>query len=137
MTRENSNVKPSDIRRSEVRKTNRERDELMKNSTSSQSINTLSRPLTPHRAIIAHSSFKTERNNFWNLITFSVLPVKMMVKAYRTEEHARESFKDLILDDHTQCGCECGEESGGQIGMECKEGKSDLILILNLEFQRK
>merc|ERR1719410_349178 len=49
--------------------------------------------------------------------------VKMMVKAYRTEEHARESFKDLILDDHTQCGCECGEESGGQIGMECKEGK--------------
>ena len=37
----------------------------------------------------------------------------MMVRAYRTEEHARESFKDLILDDHTQCGCECGEESGG------------------------
>ena len=61
----------------------------------------------------------------------------MMVKAYRTEEHARESYKDLILDDHTQCGCECGEESGGQIGIECKEGKSDLILILNLELKRK
>ena len=39
----------------------------------------------------------------------------MMVKAYRTEEHARESYKDLILDDHTQCGCECGEESGRTI----------------------
>ena len=33
MTRENSNVKPSDIRRSEVRKTNR--DDTMKNSKNS------------------------------------------------------------------------------------------------------
>ena len=37
----------------------------------------------------------------------------MMVKAYRVGTEARERVKDLILDDHTQCGCECGEELGG------------------------
>ena len=50
----------------------------------------------------------------------------MMVKAYRTEEDARESYKDLILDDHTQCGCECGEESGGTIWHGMKDWKSEL-----------
>ena len=42
-----------------------------------------------------------------------VVSVKMMVKAYRVGTEARERVKDLILDDHTQCGCECGEELGG------------------------
>jgi len=36
--------------------------------------------------------------------------VKMMVKAFRVGSDAREKVKDIILDDHTQCGCECGEE---------------------------
>ena len=36
----------------------------------------------------------------------------MMVKAYRVGSDAREKVKDIILDDHTQCGCECGEELG-------------------------
>ena len=40
-----------------------------------------------------------------------------MVRAYRIEENARESYKDLILDDHTQCGCECGEELGGKLAV--------------------
>ena len=39
--------------------------------------------------------------------------VKMMVRAFREDPaEAREKEKDLILDDHTQCGCSCGEESG-------------------------
>ena len=42
----------------------------------------------------------------------NVVLVKMMVKAYRVGSEARERVKDLILDDHTQCGCECGEELG-------------------------
>ena len=36
----------------------------------------------------------------------------MMVKAFRVGSDAREKVKDIILDDHTQCGCECGEELG-------------------------
>ena len=37
----------------------------------------------------------------------------MMVRAFREDPaEAREKEKDLILDDHTQCGCSCGEESG-------------------------
>ena len=40
--------------------------------------------------------------------------VKMMVRAFREDPaEAREKEKDLILDDHTQCGCSCGEGSGG------------------------
>ena len=67
-------------------------------------------------------------------LIFPFLPVKMMVRAYRTEEHARESYKDLILDDHTQCGCECGEELGGKLAAR---RRWELILILNLELKRK
>ena len=55
-------------------------------------------------------------------IMLSSLLVKMMVRAYRTEEHARESYKDLILDDHTQCGCECGEELGGKLAARKEMG---------------
>lgn len=35
--------------------------------------------------------------------------VKMTVKAFRAGSDPRERVKDLILDDHTACGCECGE----------------------------
>ena len=56
-------------------------------------------------------------NHFINARVFIsrkiVVSVKMMVKAYRVGTEARERVKDLILDDHTQCGCECGEELGG------------------------
>ena len=38
--------------------------------------------------------------------------VKMTVKAFRAGSDPRERVKDLILDDHTACGCECGKELG-------------------------
>ena len=38
--------------------------------------------------------------------------VKMTVKAFRAGSDPRERVKDLILDDHTACGCECGEGLG-------------------------
>ena len=38
--------------------------------------------------------------------------VKMTVRAFRSGSDARERVKDLILDDHTACGCECGKGLG-------------------------
>ena len=38
--------------------------------------------------------------------------VKMTVKAFRAGSDPRERVKDLILDDHTACGGECGKELG-------------------------
>ena len=38
--------------------------------------------------------------------------VKMTVRAFRAGSDARTRVKDLILDDHTACGCECGKELG-------------------------
>ena len=54
---------------------------------------------------------------FYNIFIICILgaaaAVKMMVRAFREDPaEAREKEKDLILDDHTQCGCSCGEESG-------------------------
>ena len=104
MTRENSNVKPSDIRRSEVRKTNRV--DTLKNSKNSTKLH---HNKQPHIFCMIH-----KKRKFLSIFFFSPI-VKMMVRAYRIEENARESYKDLILDDHTQCGCECGEELGGKL----------------------
>ena len=38
--------------------------------------------------------------------------VKMTVRAFRDGSDARETVKELIIDDHTACGCECGKGLG-------------------------
>ena len=44
------------------------------------------------------------------------MKVNMMVKSFFTGQEPRERVRKLVLEEHTECGCQCNIRAGPEIG---------------------
>ena len=56
--------------------------------------------------------------------------VKMLMRSALTGKDPVDRVKELILDEHTECGCECSPELASVCAGRAGSGQDDLYLFL-------